>query len=475
MAVPPHDGLEDGGEGCDPDARTDENSVLRPVDIAGWRAEGSVKKYLQRSDLALFLTDLLLLSEWRPSPLFSPEGRGEGPAPALVILRLKLPVERVGPLAQAPDVQSQVARQLRGAADGEGMPLSRCDGRDLDEDPVARFEVEAWRSLHHQLGDLGGQQLRLGDDSPTMATHVGECSVGDLNQPDKSHGKDPSPEVFGVAEETEEVSPVEHVGVVECSEVASPSDARQGEDEDDGEDEEEQDSSRVGLPSQLTKHSRLLSEKPVSVGPGLSLARTGLAEEAAVVVDDVRIDSLRNVEGSFRTELSQDIVTVDDRAARWRFVPLEYLALAITLGPVPVGQLDELDGVRLDVDGEVGEVHHGVEEALQEDQDPHQFVEVNVVVEWQDGGQANPPEDGDGVPQDESEHQHGVEHDDSATGSGHQVEGVGCETTEGAEVSEVVSSLYEEESVDHQNDEDAEAKVVVVAPVLGTQIFPSPL
>ena len=48
-SVPPvHDGLQDGGEGRDPDAGADEHSVLRVEDQVGRRAEGTVDENLQR-------------------------------------------------------------------------------------------------------------------------------------------------------------------------------------------------------------------------------------------------------------------------------------------------------------------------------------------------------------------------------------------------------------------------------------------
>ena len=41
---------------------------------------------------------------------------------------------------------------LRGAADGERMPLGRRDGRDVDENVVAGLEVKVFRSLNGQVG-----------------------------------------------------------------------------------------------------------------------------------------------------------------------------------------------------------------------------------------------------------------------------------------------------------------------------------
>ena len=43
-----HDGLEDGGEGRDPDAGADEDGVLGVEDLGGGRPEGSVDVDVQR-------------------------------------------------------------------------------------------------------------------------------------------------------------------------------------------------------------------------------------------------------------------------------------------------------------------------------------------------------------------------------------------------------------------------------------------
>ena len=118
---------------------------------------------------------------------------------------------------------------------------------------------------------------------------------------------------------------------------------------------------------------------------------------AMLTVSPSQISAIRTF---LRTELSQDIVSVDHRAARWWFVHLEYSSLAVVLSPVFVGQLDKLDGVWLDVDGKVTKMHHGVESSLEEDEDAHQLVEINIVIQGQDGGQSKPPEYSDGVPQD---------------------------------------------------------------------------
>ena len=48
LPVAVHDGLEDGGEGGDADARADEDGVLGAEDVAGGGAEGTVHEDLQR-------------------------------------------------------------------------------------------------------------------------------------------------------------------------------------------------------------------------------------------------------------------------------------------------------------------------------------------------------------------------------------------------------------------------------------------
>ena len=59
-----------------------------------------------------------------------------------LVLLLKHPEEAVGPLAHASDVEGEVAADLGGGADGERMPLTGGNSRDLDEDPITGTEVE---------------------------------------------------------------------------------------------------------------------------------------------------------------------------------------------------------------------------------------------------------------------------------------------------------------------------------------------
>ena len=53
---------------------------------------------------------------------------------------------------------------LRGRADGERVPLEDGDLRNLDEDPVARSEVELGGLLDDEACDLGRQDQAGGDD-----------------------------------------------------------------------------------------------------------------------------------------------------------------------------------------------------------------------------------------------------------------------------------------------------------------------
>ena len=64
-SVPPvHDGLQDGGEGRDPDAGADEHSVLRVEDQVGRRAEGTVdENLLSNCELCEGLLTALTCSE----------------------------------------------------------------------------------------------------------------------------------------------------------------------------------------------------------------------------------------------------------------------------------------------------------------------------------------------------------------------------------------------------------------------------
>ena len=76
---------------------------------------------------------------------------GELEAP---LLGLEVLVELAGPVADGADVQAELVGLLGCRADGVGVPLEGGDGRDVDEDVVARLEVEVVRTLDHQRHDL---------------------------------------------------------------------------------------------------------------------------------------------------------------------------------------------------------------------------------------------------------------------------------------------------------------------------------
>ena len=52
-----------------------------------------------------------------------------------------------------------------------------------------------------------------------MSEEIVEDPVGDLDKPDESNDTDPLPELGSMEEQQDEVSPVEHVGVVKCLEM----------------------------------------------------------------------------------------------------------------------------------------------------------------------------------------------------------------------------------------------------------------
>ena len=120
----------------------------------------------------------------------------------------------------------------------------------------------------------------------------------------------------------------------------------------------------------------------------------------------------------------------------------------------------------MDVNSEVGQMTAGVEQGLEEDEEPDQLVEIDVVFERKDGGQPEPPEDGDGVPEHEGEHQTRVEVKHTATGSGQKVKRIGSRSVEHREVAEIVSTVDEENDVYQKNHKESGVKTLVVAPVL---------
>ena len=111
-------------------------------------------------------------------------------------------------------------------------------------------------------------------------------------------------------------------------------------------------------------------------------------------------------------------------------------------------------------------MHEGVEPGLDEDDAAHQLMEVDVVVEGEDGGEAEVAEDGDGVAEDEHEDEDGVEEEGAAARPGQQVEGVGGEAAERGEVTEVHSSLDKEDNVDSDYCEHAANEGNIVLKIL---------
>ena len=128
--------------------------------------------------------------------------------------------------------------------------------------------------------------------------------------------------------------------------------------------------------------------------------------------------------------------------------------------------MDKLDGVWLHVDGKVGQMTAGVKHGLEEDEEPDQLVEIDVVVQREDGGQPEPPEDGDGVPEHEGQHQARVEVEHSATGSGQKVKRIGSRAVEHRKVAEIVSTVDEEDGVYQKDHKERGVKALVVAPIL---------
>ena len=163
----------------------------------------------------------------------------------------------------------------------------------------------------------------------------------------------------------------------------------------------------------------------------------------AVSDGDRKGQALRSVQGIRGAKEGLVVIPVNNGAVLGNIVS--------HLGPVlPVwpSQLEKLDRVGLDIDGKVAEVHDGVEPGLDEDHPAHQLVEVDVVIEGQHGGQAEVPEAGDRVAEDEDQDHHGVEEERAATGPGQQVEWIRGEAAQGGEVSEVGNPLDKQSDVD---------------------------
>ena len=90
--------------------------------------------------------------------------------------------------------------------------------------------------------------------------------------------------------------------------------------------------------------------------------------------------------------------------------------------PVDVIHVDEPDWIWLDVDGKVEEVAHGVYEGLDKDDGARDLVQIYVVVERKNLGQAKSSKSGDGLPKNEDENENAVDKERFSAGSRDHVE-----------------------------------------------------
>ena len=132
---------------------------------------------------------------------------------------------------------------------------------------------------------------------------------------------------------------------------------------------------------------------------------------------------------------------------------------------LPVCELDKLDRVGLDVNSKVGQMTASVKDRLEEDEEPNKFVEINVVVKREDCGQPEPPEDGDGVPEDEGKHEARVEVEHSAAGSGQKIKWIRSQSAEHGEVAEIISTVDKEDDVYQKDHKNGGVQTLVIAPV----------
>ena len=127
--------------------------------------------------------------------------------------------------------------------------------------------------------------------------------------------------------------------------------------------------------------------------------------------------------------------------------------------------MDKLDRVGLDVNSKVGQMTASVKDGLEEDEEPDQFVEIDVVVKRENGGEPEPPEDGDGVPEDEGENKARVEVEHSAAGSGQKIKWIRSHSAEHGEVAEIVSTVDKEDDVYQKDHKNGGVQTLVIAPV----------
>ena len=126
--------------------------------------------------------------------------------------------------------------------------------------------------------------------------------------------------------------------------------------------------------------------------------------------------------------------------------------------PVVVIHLDELDWVRLDVDGKVEEVADGVNEGEDKDCDARHLVNVDVVVKREYLGEAKSSKGGDGQSENKEENQDTVEKKGLSAGSGDHVEEI-WSTTEHGEVAIVDCPLRHDNKIGHKDEEDPETQI----------------
>ena len=133
-------------------------------------------------------------------------------------------VQSVGPLAHPADVDMEGVVHLRGGADGEGMPLKARYLRDLQEDPVARTEVEPSRPLDDEVGDATREDHSGRHDCLSPAHEAVQHSVGKLYQVDNQYSHKVFIELWSVQDEQSPVDPVEKMSAVEHLEVSASAD-----------------------------------------------------------------------------------------------------------------------------------------------------------------------------------------------------------------------------------------------------------
>ena len=142
-----------------------------------------------------------------------------------LLLRLKVLVEPPRPVSDDPDVKADGVALLRRRADGEGVPLERGDGRDVDEDVVAGLEGKVGRPLDDQGHHLGGEDDAGGH--PGLAL-VGQALGDPADLLDGKHHRrhdEPLPKVGRVDDQDAPVQDVQEVRPVEYLEKSQQNNA----------------------------------------------------------------------------------------------------------------------------------------------------------------------------------------------------------------------------------------------------------